>query len=110
MSQSVLKALPGRLDINRHSPSILLLYKIIFAVSFVDQPSFIFSVLYFVLHHDRARAENGTTDCPEAPCPYIRITLLGGTASDSDCRQRLYTEEQYNISIPVIILNYIDLE
>ena len=109
MSQSVLKALPGRLDIKRHLVFSIYTH-IIFAVSFVDQPSFIFSVLYFVLHHDRARAENGTTDCPEAPCPYIRITLLGGTASDSDCRQRLYTEEQYNISIPVIILNYISLE
>ena len=51
-------------------------------------------VLYFVLQNPYSRDANETKDCPKGICPYIKFTLLGGDATDADCRDRIYTPEQ----------------
>ena len=46
MSTSVLKALPGKLDIKRHSPSILYLQTVVRSLRFICL------ILIYLAHHD----------------------------------------------------------
>ena len=53
-------------------------------------------MIYFVLHTDLPRAANETKDCPKGLCPTVKFTFLNGTATDADCRTRVFSEDDFD--------------
>ena len=103
MSTNVLKALPGKLDIKRHSPSILYLCAQCTIYDDYGRSAFFAAMLMFAIFSEREETFLRDKACPEAlPSPGDDESLQGDAAESfrgSGERERKdETESEKNIS------------